>query len=172
MRQRGLRAIQSRKKRLFTYGGPAVVAANHLQQNFAVEELDYAWVIDITYISTREGWLYLAAVMDLCSRRIVGWSMEASLHRDLVIQALLMAVWNRNPQKVVLIHLDQGSQFGNEDWIRFCIEHDLERSRRGNCCGNGVPRTPKGDAPWEMGVNWPPGIGLQDQVPNYHELPG
>jgi putative transposase len=76
--------------------------------------------------------------MDLCSRRIIGWSMQATLHRDLVIKALLMAVWNRNPEEVVVIHSDQGSHFGSDDWVRFCRDHGQEwsMSRRGNCYDN------------------------------------
>jgi putative transposase len=138
MRHNGLKAILGCKSPRFRYGKPAVVAENHLEQNFGAEELNSVWVIDITYVPTKEGWLYLAAVMDLCSRRIVGWSMGASLHRDLVIQALLMAVWNRRPKNIVLVHSNQGSQFGSDDWVRFCRDHGLERSmsRRGNCYDN------------------------------------
>jgi putative transposase len=138
MRNNRLKALQGYKRRKFTYGKPSVVAENLLKQDFTAERLDQTWVIDITYIVTAEGWLYLAAVMDLCSRRIVGWSMKKSLNREIVIQALLMAVWNRKPEDVVIIHSDQGSQFGSDDWIKFCKDHDLERSmsRRGNCYDN------------------------------------
>ena len=138
MRQNGLKAILGCKRRAFSYGKPAVVAKNHLEQNFGAQKLNSIWVIDITYVPTKEGWLYLAAVMDVCSRRIVGWSMGASLHRDLVIQALLMAVWNRSPKDIVLVHSDQGAQFGSDDWVRFCRDHGLKRSmsRRGNCYDN------------------------------------
>jgi putative transposase len=138
MRRNGIRVQIGYRKRRYRYGKPAVTAANHLQQNFVVEDLDRAWVTDISYVSTKEGWLYIAVVMDLCSRKVIGWSMRESLHRELVIQALLMAVWNRRPDSVVLIHSDQGSQFGSDDWIRFCKEHGLKRSmsRRGNCYDN------------------------------------
>lgn len=86
----------------------------------------------IVHIATGERWLYL------CFRRIIGWSIQATLHRDLVINAVLMAVWNRNPEEVVVIHADQGSQSGSDDWVRFCRDHGLERSmsRRGNCYEN------------------------------------
>ena len=138
MRQNRLKALQGYKRRKFTYGKPSVVADNLLKQDFKADLPDQMWVIDITYIVTAEGWLYLAAVMDLCSRRIVGWSMKKSLNREIVIQALLMAVWNRQPKDVVIIHSDQGSQFGSDDWIRFCKNHGLKRSmsRRGNCYDN------------------------------------
>jgi putative transposase len=75
-----------------------------------VRERDEAWVTDITYIRTYEGWLYLAVVMDLYSRMIIGWSMKPTLARELVLDALLMAVWQRKPGKGVIVHSDQGSQ--------------------------------------------------------------
>jgi putative transposase len=138
MRQNRLMALQGYKKRRFTYGRPSKGADNLLNQDFSTTGIDQAWVTDITHVATGEGWLYLCVVMDLCSRRIIGWSMQATLHRDLVIKALLMAVWNRNPEEVVVIHSDQGSQFGSDDWVRFCRDHGLERnmSRRGNCYDN------------------------------------
>jgi putative transposase len=104
-----------------TYALPEHARANLLNREFNRDELDTAWVTDITYIRTWEGWLYLAAVMDLASRRIVGWSMQRTMHRDLVVQALLSAVWRRRrPDTEVIIHSDQGSQYISDDWIRFC----------------------------------------------------
>lgn len=100
---------------------------------------DTAWVTDITYVRTWEGWLYLAVVIDLYSPRIIGWSTKPTLAQDLVLDALLMAVRRRNPQQV-LIHSDQGSQFGSDACWRFCRAHHLEpsMSRRGNCWDNAV----------------------------------
>lgn len=120
-----------------------------------------------------EGWLYLAVVKDLYSRKIIGWSMKATLAKEIVLDALLMAVWRRKPKHDVMIHSDQGSQFSSDEWSRFCQTHGLlpSMSRRGNCYDNGVPRTPEGDALWEMREG-PLGIGLQDRVPNYVELLG
>jgi putative transposase len=82
----------------------------------------------------------MAVVMDLHARKIIGWSMKPTLHRELVIDALLMAVWRRRPKETVLVHSDQGSQYGSDDWQRFCKEHHLEpsMSRRGNCWDNAV----------------------------------
>jgi putative transposase len=104
-----------------------------------VQRPNQAWVTDITYVRTWEGWLYLAVVMDLYSRRIVGWSTKPTMAQDLVLDALLMAVRQRKPQHV-LIHSDQGSQFGSDAWRRFCRAHHLElsMSRRGNCWDNAV----------------------------------
>ncbi len=74
-----------------------------------------AWVTDITYIRTHEGWLYLAVVLDLFSRQVVGWSMQSRIDRELVLSALLMALWRRKPTQPVLIHSDQSRQFSSED---------------------------------------------------------
>ena len=114
------------------YGRPAVVAPNHLQQQFDVT--------DITYIRTYEGWLYLAVVLDLFSRQVIGWSMQSRIDRELAIQALLMAVWRRQPKREVIVHSDQGSQFSSHDWQSFLKTHNLihSMSRRGNCHDNAV----------------------------------
>lgn len=89
---------------------------------------------------THEGWLYLAVVLDLYSRQIVGWGMQATMHTDLVLQALMMAIWRRNPAPGLLIHSDRGTQFTGHDWQGFLKEHGLvcSMSRRGNCRDNAV----------------------------------
>ena len=101
---------------------------------------DRVWVTDITYIRTLEGFAYLAVVIDLYSRRVVGWSLQSRQTADVVLQALLMAVWRRKPKNKVLIHSDQGSQFTSSDWASFLRAHNLEHSmsRRGNCHDNAV----------------------------------
>ena len=88
-----------------------------------------------TYIGTWQGWLYLAVVVDLYSRKVVGWSMKPSLARELVLDGLVMAVWRRRPKNRVMVHSDQGSQYGGDDWLRFLKANNLEpsMSRRGNC---------------------------------------
>lgn len=135
-----LQGIQLYKRPRYVKGAPAVLAPNHLQREFTVDAPDRVWVTDITYIRTWEGWLYLAVVVDLFSRKVIGWSMKASLARDLVLDALLMAAWRRKPQGRVLVHSDQGSQYGSDDWHRFCRDHrmDPSMSRRGNCWVNAV----------------------------------
>ena len=94
---------------------------------------------DITYIRTWEGWLYLAIVMDLFSGKIVGWATRSTIHRQLVLDAVLMAVKRRRPHGTV-IHSDQGCQYSSDDWRRFCRTNRLEpsMSRRGNCWHNAV----------------------------------
>lgn len=141
MRQAGLKAQVGYKRRPRPRGGPAaVVAPNQLQQQFDVEAPNRVWVTDITYIRTHEGWLYLAAVLDLFSRQVVGWSMQSRMTCDLVMQALLMAVWRRRPRQTVTVHSDQGSQYTSHDWQRFLQQHNLtaSMSRRGNCHDNAV----------------------------------
>jgi len=121
-------------------GPPSLVAPNRLNRQFTVDEPDKAWVTDITYIRTWQGWLYLTVVMDLYARRIVGWSMKPSLARGLVLDAIVMAVWRRRPGAGLIIHSDQGSQYGSDDFQRFCRTHHLKpsMSRRANCWDNAV----------------------------------
>jgi len=140
MRQAKIKAIYSFKKPRYVSGQPSLLAPNTLDRQFDVDQPDQVWVTDITYIRTWAGFVYLAVVMDLCSRRIVGWSMNTSLHRDIVIDALLMAVWRRQPKTKVLVHSDQGSQYGSFDCRSFLEKHSLEpsMSRRGNCWDNAV----------------------------------
>ena len=94
----------------------------------------------ITYIRTYQGWLYLAVVIDLFSRNVIGWSMKGNMAKEIVMDALLMAVWRRKPSSEVIIHSDQGSQYGSDDWHRFLREHHIKASmsRRGNCWDNAV----------------------------------
>lgn len=140
MRESGIRAVRGYKKRLYRYSKPSEIYPNRLEQQFEVDQPDQAWVTDITQIRTLEGWLYLAVVIDLYSRMVIGWSMKPTIHRDIVLDALLMAVWRRKPGQPVIIHSDQGSQFGSDDWNRFMKEHNLRpsMSRRGNCYDNAV----------------------------------
>lgn len=136
MRAAGLRSQTGYGKRRFKRSGvPSVVAPNHLQRQFDVTEPNKVWVTDITYIRTHEGWLYLAAVLDLFSRQVIGWSMGSRMDRELALNALLMAVWRRQPKQTVMVHSDQGSQFSSYDWRDFLKAHNLEQSmsRRGNC---------------------------------------
>jgi putative transposase len=137
----GIKAQIGYKKKSGFYGGkPAVVAPNQLGQSFDAFVPDQTWVTDITYIKTYEGWLYLAVVIDLFSRRVIGWPMQSRMQMDLVLSALLMAVWRRKSKSKVIIHSDQGSQFTSLEWQSFLKTHILEArmSRRGNCYDNAV----------------------------------
>lgn len=97
------------RRRKRDYGKPAVVAPNRLD----VQAPNRGWVTDITYIQTHEGWLYLAVVLDLYSQQVVGWSMQSRMETNLVLNALVMAIWRRQPKATVTIHSDQGSQFSS-----------------------------------------------------------
>jgi len=137
----GIKAQIGYKRRPGKYGGkPSVVVDNTLNRQFDVDAPDRFWVTDITYIKTYEGFSYLAVVIDLYSRRVVGWKMQSRQPTYLVLQALLMAVWRRKPADKVLVHSDQGSQFTSIEWTSFLKHHNLEHSmsRRGNCHDNAV----------------------------------
>jgi putative transposase len=122
MRKEGLRSQTGYRRRPGKYGGkPPVAAPNLLERRFNVTEPNKVWVTDITYIRTYEGWLYLAVVLDLFSRQVIGWSMKPQMTSDLAIDALLMAVWRRKPKQEVMIHSEQGSQGGfnrsSQHWV-------------------------------------------------------
>jgi len=141
MRQAGLRAQVGYRRPGCRRGGQVGhVAANLLDRQFDVTEPDTVWATDITYIRTHEGFLYLAVVLDLYSRRVIGWSMQSRMTADVVLKALLMAVWQRKPRQRVMIHSDQGSQYTSQDWQAFLKANNLEcsMSRRGNCHDNAV----------------------------------
>lgn len=118
----------------------SAIAPNTLDRDFVATAPDQKWVADFTYIWTREGWLFVAAVLDLFSRRIVGWSMKARMTADLVTDALVMAIWRRRPSPSLLHHSDQGSQYSCEQFQRLLAEHGIEcsMSRRGECYDNAV----------------------------------
>ena len=140
MRAAGIKSVRGYKRPRYKAGRPSLVAPNQLQRQFQHDEPDLAWVTDITYIRTYEGWLYLAVVLDLHSRAVVGWSMGSRMQTSLVLDALTMAVWRRKPKGSVIIHSDQGSQFGSDEFNRWCKDNRLSpsMSRRGNCWDNAV----------------------------------
>ncbi|ENW5050876.1 IS3 family transposase [Salmonella enterica] len=140
MRKNRIQAIHGYKVPRGTRGRPSVIAPNRVQREFTVVKPNQVWVTDITYIRTWQGWLYLAVVIDLFARNVVGWSMKPTLSRELALDALLMAVWRRKPAENVIVHSDQGSQYGSDDWQRFCRANNLapSMSRRGNCWDNAV----------------------------------
>jgi len=103
--------MRGRRKRTTRRSGRAVPAEDLLHRSFAATQVDRVWVADITYVSTREGFLYLAFILDVHSRRIVGWAMERHLRTELVMDALGMAVWRRKPTPGLVHHSDQGVQY-------------------------------------------------------------
>ncbi|MCS1101007.1 IS3 family transposase [Escherichia coli] len=135
-----IKAVRGYKAPRRIAGRPSVVAPNRVQRQFTVVRANQAWVTDITYIRTWQGWLYLAVVIDLFARNVVGWSMKPTLSRELALDALMMAVWRRKPDGEVIVHSGQGSQYGSDDWQRFCRANNLvpSMSQRGNCWDNAV----------------------------------
>ena len=116
------------------------VAENLLDREFTVSAPDKAWVVDITYLWTREGWVYLAAVVDLFSRKIVGWAMSHRMTTDLELDALRMAYWCRKPAAGLLHHSDQGSQYASHDYQNELKKQQMvcSMSRKGNCWDTAV----------------------------------
>jgi transposase InsO family protein len=116
------------------------IAPNLLQREFKVTAPNTAYVGDITYIPTREGWLYLAVVIDLFSRAVVGYSMGSRMTVNLVNNALLMAIWKRKPAKGLIFHSDRGSQYAPDSYCNILTTHGIRASmsRKGNCWDNAV----------------------------------
>ena len=142
MKERQIRA-KSKKKfvpRTTDSRHQCAVAENVLDREFAAERPNQKWVVDITYIPTDEGWLYLAGVMDLCSRKIVGWSMAGHMRTELVSDALAMAIARRRPGKGLLHHSDRGVQYASEDYMHLLKTHEMQPSMsgKGECWDNAV----------------------------------
>lgn len=139
LRRQGLRAKAARKFKATTNSAHALpVADNLLQQDFTALAPNQVWVCDITYISTDEGWLYLAAVLDLHSRRVVGWSMSERMTAGLVCDALRMALDARRRPRGVIVHSDRGSQYCSHEHRQLLAAHGLiaSMSAKGNCYDN------------------------------------
>ena len=141
MRENGIRAKQARRFKATTdsdHNDP--VAPNLLDREFHVDVPDRVWVADLTYIWTREGWLYLAVILDLFSRRVVGWSMSKRITSQLTLEALSVALWIRKPSPGLLHHSDRGSQYTCGDYRDVLDEHGVlcSMSRKGDCWDNAV----------------------------------
>jgi transposase InsO family protein len=144
MRQHGIRARGKRRFRLTTdsrHGLP--IAPNLLNRNFTVAAPNQAWTGDITYIPTNQGWLFLAVVIDLFSRRVVGWSMQTEMRSNLVVDALEMARWRRNSNVETIFHSDRGSQYASNEYSLLLQECGItaSMSRKGNCWDNAPSET-------------------------------
>ena len=139
MRENGWRARAAKKFKATTNSNHKLpVAPNLLQQNFSASKTNEKYVSDITYIWTEEGWLYLAVVMDLCSRMVVGWAMSERMSSHLVIDALQMAIWRRKRPQGVIIHSDRGSQYCSQDYQKLLTKNGFicSMSKRGDCYDN------------------------------------
>lgn len=142
MRQQGLRVRRHKRKVAYTNNShhELLIAENVLDRQFRPPAADQAWVADITYIRTQRGWLYLAAVLDLYSRKVVGWAMAASLQTTLVCNALNMAITLRQPKPGLIVHTDRGPQYTCQVYRDLLARHGLivSMSRRANCWDNAV----------------------------------
>lgn len=138
MRQQGLRARPRRRGLPKDLGERSVVAGNLLDRQFTADRPNQKWIADFTYIWTAEGWLYVAAVIDLFSRRVVGWSMSDTMTAQLVTDALIMAIWRRGKPDALLHHSDQGSQYTSEQFQRLMADNGVtcSMSRSGNVWDN------------------------------------
>jgi transposase InsO family protein len=141
MREEGIEGQRKRRFRTTTdsrHSHP--VAANHLNRDFTAPAPNRIWVSDITYIWTREGWMYLAAILDLFSRRVVGWSMDSRIDRTIALDALGMALRTRRPEPGLLLHSDRGVQYASGDYQAHLREHGIvcSMSRKGDCWDNAV----------------------------------
>ena len=142
MRLASLRARPKRRRRPEDQGvrPEHSIARNVLDRQFEADGPNKKWVADFTYVWTDEGWLYVAAVLDLYSRKVVGWSMSSTMTAQLVTDALLMAIWRRGKVMDLLHHSDQGSQYTAEDFQRLLADQGVtcSMSRRGDCWDNAV----------------------------------
>lgn len=140
MRERSLFGQMRRRWRTNTAPSTSGVVPNHLQRRFNVGAPNRTWAGDITYIRTWEGWLFLAVVIDLFSRRVVGWAMQAHIRGELATEAMVVAIGRRLPPPGLLHHSDRGSQYGSDDYRRLLASHGIEcsMSRKGNCWDNAV----------------------------------
>ena len=141
MRERGLRPVWRRRFVITTRRDErALVAENHLDRQFTPAGPDQAWASDITYIPTATGWSYLAVILDLYSRKVVGWAFDRQMPASLTCEALRMALAQRQPEPGLLLHSDRGCQYTSSAWRYLLAEHGIRASmsRRGNCWDNAV----------------------------------
>lgn len=136
MKEMGIRSKLKRKFKVTTDSNHKLpIAPNHLMQDFKAYGPNQIWMSDLTYVRTQQGWLYVCAIIDLFSRRIVGWAASSRMTADLVIQAYLRACRDRRPGKGLIFHSDRGSQFASHAFRKLLAKHNhiLSMSRRGNC---------------------------------------
>jgi putative transposase len=139
MAAEGLQGIPQRRAwRRKGSGSRPIAVSNHLERDFSAAAPNERWVTDITYIRTGEGWLYLAAVIDLYNNVVIGWSMSARQDRQLVLKAVLMAIWQREDNSPVVLHSDRGTQFTSGEYQAFLRDHHVicSMSAVGHCGDN------------------------------------
>jgi putative transposase len=175
MRSMGLAARMRRRFRVTTKANPAHgVVSNTLARRFQASKPNERWVTDISYVWTEEGWCYLAVILDLFSRAVVGWSLDANLSTKLPLAALDMAVKRRNPGRGLLHHSDRGCQYTSNDYVAALndLGIELSMSRRGNCWDNAVAESFFATLKTELvyGRSWPTRHQLRAAVFDYVEV--
>ena len=175
MGQEGLQGIGRRKFRATTDSRHSFpVAPNLLARDFTATAPDQIWVSDITYLRTEQGWDYLATVMDLCSRRIVGWAMQSTLERSLTLRALQMAVAQRRPGPGLIHHSDRGSQYACGDYQKALQQRGMlpSMSRKGDCWDNAPGESLFGTLKCELVHHWgqPPRERARREVFDFIEV--
>ena len=141
MRKLGLKVLPTKRFKVTTNSRHSYpVAPNLLDRQFDVETVNQVWGTDITYLWTQEGWLYLAVVVDLCSRKVVGWALDKCMTAEFTIRALTMAVWRRRPEDGLLHHSDRGSQYASHEYQEKLKDYGMicSMSRKGDCWDNAV----------------------------------
>ena len=144
MRQNGISVVRTRKHKVTTDSNHKFnIAPNLLDRDFTADHPNQKWAGDISYVWTREGWLYLAVILDLHSRRVIGWAVSNRMKRDLAIRALKMAIAFRQPHKGCIHHTDRGSQYCSHDYQKILRQHGFKvsMSGKGNCYDNAAVET-------------------------------
>ncbi len=175
MKQHGLAARASAKhKKTKVARNTTGFARNLLARNFKSDRLNQKWVSDTTFVETRQGWLYLATIIDLYSRKVVGWSMSKSNNTALVTQALLMAVKQKPKQQAVILHSDQGSTYRADSYLALFKAHRIKQSMsaKGDCYDNAVAESFFGTLKTELiaGFNYPSREQARSSIFEYIEV--
>lgn len=141
MQKMGLQAVAKKKFKVTTDSNHTnSVFRNILNRDFSTTDINQKWAGDITYIRTKEGWLYLSVIIDLHSRAVIGWSMSKNMNKDLICNALIMALYKRKFPKGVIVHTDRGSQYSSNKYKKLLLQNNLigSMSRKGNCWDNAI----------------------------------
>jgi len=175
MRLAGVQAKRRKKFKVTTNSKHDLpVSPNLLARNFTVSEPDRVYVGDITYIWTMEGWLYLAIIIDLYSRKVVGWAIDKRMTKQLVIDALVMAVWRRKPYSGLIFHSDRGSQYCSHDFQDTLKQHKIvsSMSRKGDCWDNAVAESFFGTLKTELvhGAGYTTRVQAKGYIVDYIEM--
>jgi len=175
MKLAGVQAKRRKKFKATTNSKHSLpVSPNLLAREFTVSEPDRVYVGDITYIWTMEGWLYLAVVIDLYSRKVVGWAIDKRMTKQLVIDALIMAIWRRKPCPGLIFHSDRGSQYCSHDFQKILKQHQIESSmsRKGDCWDNAVAESFFGTLKTELvhGAGYTTRVHAKRDIVDYIEM--